>query len=233
MSRAFHQEPELESFMLTHAHQVIVFRHGETDWNREGRIQGATDIPMNADGVAQARLLGTRLQGLGLAQIVTSDLSRASETARQVSAVLGIPVMALPELREISYGVGEGRLVSEMRARFGDAFYARWRGFAAGDWDVGFPGGETKRVVLERSRRGIERVLREQGCSCLGVSTHGGILRVLAHACLPEDAPTIAISNCIAYRFEVLCEGGVPARWIFGGVVPGTADVEPKAAERV
>lgn len=212
--------------------EVIVFRHGETDWNREGRIQGATDIPLNADGFAQAEGLGRVLTGLGIQHVVSSDLSRSVATAEAVARALGVPVTFDAGLREARYGEGEGMLVDDMRVRLGSDFYRRWRSFAPEDWDIGFPGGETKRIVLDRARAAVLGCVRATGVGSIGVSTHGGVLRCLAHACLQPEVPTIAITNCVAYRFFVEVDGGGGARWAFDGMVPGTGGV-PRAAERV
>jgi broad specificity phosphatase PhoE len=84
-------------------------RHGETDWNAEGRSQGNVDIPLNPTGLAQARAAGVLLRGRGIASIVASPLSRARVTAELLGEALGLPVMLDPDLREVGFGVQEGQ----------------------------------------------------------------------------------------------------------------------------
>ncbi|WP_336626183.1 MULTISPECIES: histidine phosphatase family protein [unclassified Microbacterium] len=107
---------------------LLLVRHGETDWNAARRIQGSTDIPLNDTGRAQARATATGLAERMAEQyggvrpiVVSSDLSRARETAQIIAAELGTDVAhAYPQLRERSYGVAEGLTVDEYRARFGE-----------------------------------------------------------------------------------------------------------------
>lgn len=107
---------------------LLLVRHGETDWNAARRIQGSTDIPLNDTGRAQARGTATGLAERMAEQyggvrpiVVSSDLSRAHETAQIIAAELGTDVAhAYPQLRERSYGVAEGLTVDEYRARFGE-----------------------------------------------------------------------------------------------------------------
>ena len=107
---------------------LLLVRHGETDWNAARRIQGSTDIPLNDTGRAQARATATGLAERMAEQyggvrpiVVSSDLSRAHETAQIIAAELGTDVAhAYPQLRERSYGVAEGITVDEYRARFGE-----------------------------------------------------------------------------------------------------------------
>src|SRR5690242_8696605 len=87
---------------------LLLVRHGETDWNAEGRLQGQTDRPLNEYGRRQARELAERLAGDGVVAIYASDLSRAKETAEIVGGRLGLPVVVDPDLRERNWGTWEG-----------------------------------------------------------------------------------------------------------------------------
>ncbi len=99
-------------------------RHGETDWNAARRIQGSTDIPLNDTGRAQARETAAALAEQFAGQqplVVSSDLSRARETAEIIAAALGVAAPRLyPQLRERPYGVAEGLTDTEYRERFGE-----------------------------------------------------------------------------------------------------------------
>jgi probable phosphoglycerate mutase len=84
-------------------------RHGETDWNAHGLSQGRTEVPLNANGIAQAYAAAHRLQGRGIARIVCSTLGRAVETTRIVAAALKLPFTTDPDLREAAFGAQEGK----------------------------------------------------------------------------------------------------------------------------
>ena len=94
---------------------LFLFRHGQTDWNREGRLQGHTDTPLNAAGLAQAEALAKRLLAHRLDAVVSSDLTRALTSARIIAEVSGVPLLTDPGLREVSVGLAEGKLWEEPR----------------------------------------------------------------------------------------------------------------------
>src|ERR1700760_4361850 len=95
-------------------------RHGETDWNREGRWQGWADPPLNDTGRAQARELAEQLRSVPFDAVFSSDLARARETAEIVAAPHGVPVVVEPQLREIDIGSWSGLTHDEIRSRFPD-----------------------------------------------------------------------------------------------------------------
>jgi broad specificity phosphatase PhoE len=109
---------------MTH---FILVRHGETDWNREGRYQGQSDPPLDEQGRLQAEALAASLAGRGIEAIYSSDLQRASETARVLSARLGLPLVLDPRLREIHQGEWEGRLVDDIRRAYPEAWALQWQ----------------------------------------------------------------------------------------------------------
>jgi uncharacterized phosphatase len=99
--------------------ELYFVRHGETDWNAAGRLQGREDVPLNSNGEAQARRLAEALHGLGIERILTSYLSRARRTAEIVAARLAIADLAVVEgLHERDYGDISGLTPDERAARF-------------------------------------------------------------------------------------------------------------------
>lgn len=148
-------------------------RHGETDWNRRGLLQGSTDIPLNAAGIAQAQAAAGRLTGLGIVSVVSSPLGRARVTAEIVAASLGLPVEFEPDIAEVSWGSREGTPEEDV--------IRRW---LAGETPEA---GEPLAGFLARVRRGLSLSLARP--APVLVVAHGGVFRALRTLFgLPEAA---------------------------------------------
>jgi len=183
---------------------LFLFRHGETDWNREGRLQGHTDTPLNATGLAQAEALVGRLRPHGLDAVVTSDLARAWTTARIVAEGLGVPMIREPGLREANIGEAEGLFWPEVKSRFGEALTERW--FT--EDDAAFPGGETGLETRTRGLAALRRFVAAQPYRRVGVSTHGAMVRQLMKHALPPGSPPARTRNTVLYilRYQAAAE---------------------------
>jgi broad specificity phosphatase PhoE len=146
--------------------EIVLVRHGETEWSRDGRHTGRTDVPLTKLGREEAVLVGRRLQGRRFSRILTSPLSRASETCEL--AGFGAVAERRPELAEWDYGDYEGMTRHEVRAgRPG------WT-----PWSDGCPGGEDLADVTARIDRIVADLRSIQGA--VAVFGHGHSLRVLA-----------------------------------------------------
>lgn len=109
------------------AARVVLWRHGETDWNATGRYQGQADVALNDRGIAQAQAAAVRIAALGPQRIVSSDLSRARATASELGALTGIEVEVEPKLQEINVGDWAGLTNAEVFAAnpdFAEALHA-------------------------------------------------------------------------------------------------------------
>ena len=164
---------------------LYIVRHGTTDWNQSGRIQGHIDIPLNGAGRAQARLAGQRLASLGTTAIYSSDLSRAYETASIIGQRVGLCVLPQAGLREINFGVWQGLSSPEIRARDPDTYAAR----RADPYDVApegadvaailYPGGVYSRRDSGHDggrasdRRDPQWGMHRTRFTCLGPGLHG------------------------------------------------------------
>jgi probable phosphoglycerate mutase len=179
-----------------------IFRHGETDWNKERRCQGHTNTSLNAKGLRQAKLLASVLKEVPLEIIISSDLERANKTGFTVSEIKKIPLVLDSRLREMSYGEAEGKLFGEAVAEFGEELWKKLQSFRKEHDDVGFPGGETRKGARERFLNVLEDYILNSSYQHIGISTHGGALRNVLHYFLPEDQPILPIPNCVVYRLD-------------------------------
>jgi 2,3-bisphosphoglycerate-dependent phosphoglycerate mutase len=157
--------------------RILLARHGETDWNREGRWQGHSDQPLNATGMAQAEALGRRLAREPIDALYTSDLLRASQTAAAVTRETGIEAIPTPGLREVDVGDLAGLDRAAAAERFPD-WYTRWREGAVDR----YPGGETFADLRARAVSTLNRIAaRHAGGAALLVCHNGIVHAVVLH----------------------------------------------------
>ena len=176
-------------------------RHGETDWNLEGRIQGSADVPLSAAGHAQARELAASLAARPIGAIYTSDLRRAVETAEPLATRLDLPIRRTPALRERDFGVNEGRIAAEVAAELGTEVGTRWLGA-----DERHPGGESMREVYERVAAFLDELLEDSPPDEIVLVTSGGPIRVGTAHLAREPLETLvwrAVDNCSVTTVEV------------------------------
>jgi len=164
--------------------EVVLVRHGETEWTRTRQHTGKTDLPLDDDGRNQAELVGRALAGREFGLVLTSPLARARETCEL--AGYGDLAQARPDLAEWDYGDYEGRTTAEIRAERPD--WSLWRD--------GVPGGESPEDVGRRADRVVAEV-RAAGVDTL-IFVHGHQLRVLAARWLglaPADGRLLVLST--------------------------------------
>ncbi len=166
-----------------------VVRHGETDWNRDRRVQGHTDIPLNDEGRRQARVVAAQLAVTSFEAAYASDLTRAFETATIIVGTRPLSIASCPSLREKHFGTWEGLTDAEVRERFPHSVNGAW-----GD-------GES---AEEMSARVVDAVVQiatsHDGCNVLVVA-HGGPIRAL-HRWAGDEPPYIANCAVTAFTFS-------------------------------
>ena len=152
----------------------FLVRHGETDWNVEGRAQGQLHVPLNDKGLAQAEAIAARLRPMPFTAVYSSDLRRVTQTAEAIMRGRDVPLVTLPALRERGFGEWEGLIFTEMEARDPE----RYAALVTGDDTAATPGGESERQLYERVAAGVERLLEAHGSDDgdLLVIAHGGSL---------------------------------------------------------
>lgn len=155
--------------------RLILFRHGETDWNVEQRYFGVSDIPLNDNGRRLAEEASKSLFKESISAVYTSDLSRAAETAQIIAAERDLLVVEDPRLREMDFGPFEGMTYDEMM---------RQKRSAAVQWiddpfTCSLPGAEPFCRLSERVESFLSDLLRRRFGESVVIVTHGGPFRVL------------------------------------------------------
>lgn len=173
-------------------------RHGETDWNTRNLSQGNVDIPLNQNGLAQAKSAASLLKGRGIRSVVASPLGRARITAEIAGEALGLPVEIEDGLREVAFGVQEGQPMTD--------WFTQW---IAGTFTP--DGAETFAGLRERAVRAVNAALTRT--APVLVVSHGGMFRALRSAM--GLLPNVRTRNAVPF----LCTPGTP--WELTAADPG------------
>lgn len=152
--------------------EIILIRHGETDWNRELRFQGHIDVPLNDLGHEQARRLGLRLAGEPVQHLISSDLMRAQQTAAPAARQLDLEIVTSAALREQHFGVVEGMRADEIQSLHPRA----WEDWLQFREDHAMPEGESARQFHARIIEALGGIATTHAGQKVLVVTHGGVL---------------------------------------------------------
>jgi probable phosphoglycerate mutase len=207
--------------------RIVAIRHGETDWNVDTRIQGQTDIALNATGRWQAERLVDAVAEEGIAAVYASDLARAWQTAQAVSRGSGAAVVPEPGLRERHFGIFEGYTFREIEQRW-PAQSERWR---KRDPHFGPEGGETLQSFFDRCIATATRLAAAHAGQTIALVAHGGVMDCLyrAAAGIEVTAPrSWQLGNAGINRLLYTPRGFVLVGWsdmshLDGAVPPDTA----------
>lgn len=168
---------------------LYLVRHGETDWNREGRWQGHHDRSLSAAGRAQAAAAARRLAPEGISKIHASDLKRAAESAHIIGETCGVEVCVVRALREVDVGDWAGLTHAEAKQRFPEGYARRRSG------GTGWNGGESYEQMATRVRVYVDRLVDgARGGDHIALVCHSGVIRVLVMHALgltPADRRSI------------------------------------------
>ncbi len=150
--------------------RLFVCRHGETDLNRQGRIQGSLDIPLNANGIKQAQRLAKQLESQNIDIIVSSSMLRAVQTAEIISAELNLEISeTMEEFREKDFGIFEGKTIEECMhiSKCTDRNVSK------------YPTGETDYQLAERVQKGLVYLYKKYNCQKILLVCHGVVMKVI------------------------------------------------------
>ncbi|MEK3822253.1 histidine phosphatase family protein [Cytobacillus sp. FSL W8-0315] len=144
--------------------EICLVRHGETDWNSFGKLQGRTDIPLNSNGINQARECGKFLASANWDLIVTSPLQRAKQSAEIISSLINIPIYEMADFLERDYGDAEGMTVKERTVAFPDKNY---------------PNQENRNSLNKRVMIGLEKIIQSYKCRRVILVAHGAVINAI------------------------------------------------------
>ncbi len=174
----------------------LYLRHGQTEWNRQGRMQGATDIPLNETGRDQAREAAGRLIDTHIDRIIASPMLRAAETADIVAQTKSLPVTHDDRLKERFFGAYDGMLLSEIREQHGV-------GDGVSIWSLNSPEAEPLEVALNRTIDSLCEHLADTDDQVLFVA-HGALFTLLT-----EHLFSVRMQSANATPYRVFKEEGV------------------------
>lgn len=183
--------------------RICFIRHGETDWNADKRIQGQTDIPLNATGVQQAMAMAFNAAHHEFHALYSSDLARARDTATMLAERRGLEVKTLPLLRERHFGIFQGLTAAEGLARHPEAHSL----YLARDLDYNFESGESLRAFAARVAAAVDEITRHHPGQTVAAVTHAGVLDILYRQATGRPLHTprdFTLPNCALnwFRFD-------------------------------
>ena len=158
---------------------IYVIRHGETDWNKNHRFQGQTDIKLNETGREQAIRLRPLMQQLQIESVYSSTLSRAFETAELATQEIKMTIQKDDRLRETNVGAAEGLTMEELLQKFGPDSLTKWRSYEERLLDYSFENGESKRQMMFRIRQVFLDIAQNSNRGSIAVFSHGMVMRAM------------------------------------------------------
>jgi broad specificity phosphatase PhoE len=148
--------------------RIILVNNGQTDWSKDGRIQGELDIPLNKEGEKEAVKIALELSNIKIESIYSSALSRSYETATIIAKMHHLNVKPLKELNELNHGVWQGLSIDEIKKRY-RKLYRMWD---SAPGSVRLPQGETIKEAFERSTSVVQKLIQRHREQTVGIVTH-------------------------------------------------------------
>lgn len=158
-----------------YATDVVIVRHGETEWNTQGRLQGWRPVPLNANGQEQVRASAATLASFRPTAIYSSPVLRAVETAEIIADELGLDRASITQhdgLGEFRMGTYEGKAWAELIE------LDSWKAYLRSPHETTFPGGESLVAIRDRAIGAVNAIVEAHGGGRLVITTHGGIARL-------------------------------------------------------
>lgn len=188
--------------------QIIIVRHGRTEWNRVERFRGRADLKLDEVGIKQAEAAAARIAGWQVSAVYSSPLHRALTTAEILVRPFNLKVKLLPCIIDIDYGEWQGLSPEEASDRYGD-LYSTW---LTSPHQVKFPGGESLDEVRERVASAVDNLIAQHPKETIVLVSHKAVCQILILSLLGLDNShfwEITQDVCAVNVFEV--RGGVPS----------------------
>lgn len=178
--------------------RLILVRHGQTEWNQLGRIQGRTDIPLNDTGIMQARAAGEWLSQRRIDAVYSSPMQRAFDTATEIARPHGLPVISIDDIIEIDFGLWEEKTADELKKLYPE-YWNDWSWHLDEEKSANMQ-AESAYTILNRVKRALNSIFEENtaGSTAVVVSHTMPIKLIMANAIgLPlKSLQSIKVGNC-------------------------------------
>ena len=183
---------------------IYIFRHGETDWNNFGKLQGQTDIELNEAGISQAKNVSKYIKDVKFNILFTSPLKRAKRTARIVADDLNIEnIIVENDLIECDFGDGNGVLKQDINKLFGNNFNESWSSSEAKYDDLKFPNGESKMEVRNRIVGCVNKIIsNNENLDNFLLSSHGFVIKQLIIASGSDNHKKLENCEIVHFNFD-------------------------------
>lgn len=179
---------------------LYFFRHGLTDWNKQRRLQGHTDIPLNDEGKQQALGLTSFFAANPVEYIFSSDLIRAVETASLATGAQHANIIKHTDFREAFLGAVEGLHEDQIVLQFGEESLEKWRSWDAEHRNFALPGGESREQCNLRFHNALLEICQTYNFSVAAICSHGFVLRRIFHFLSNEQVIPPMIRNCVVFK---------------------------------
>ncbi len=185
---------------------VYFVRHGQTNFNKERRLQGWRDSELSEEGIAQAKGIAKSLLAFEIGEAIASPLGRAMQTAVYIRNALQIPITTTDDLREVSFGLWEGNTLPQLEEKWP----GEWAKRQADKWNYRPPGGEANKDAVYRAQRVKEWIETHNHSKPMLVVAHFAINRIvlsLLAGIEPEDTVRMDVPHEVIYRVKKLDQG--------------------------
>lgn len=182
--------------------KLYLFRHGETDWNKEGRCQYSIDTELNETGLQQAKENAKLLKDFDIECIYASPLKRAYKTGQILAEMINVNIEIVDNLRELKGGDCEGMLKEEIMTLIGIDNYEKFSRTRNDGLDLRLPNGESKKEVRERIFNSVLDICKNTSYETIGIASHGFVLREFIRATDFEDDSGLNNCECIEAEFN-------------------------------
>ena len=182
--------------------KIFLFRHGQTDYNVKGLIQGMTDIELNEVGLKQAEINANFLKDFGIQHIYTSPLKRAYLTGKILADKINVELEILDDLLPLDNGIAEGKPYSFKKEILGEEDCKKFTSCNEDGLDIVFPGGKSRRDLRNRLKNVLDYICKNDKYDVIAISAHGDNLKELLFLYNFDDLSSIKNCEVIEAKYD-------------------------------